>query len=96
MDKWSIIWSSPIIIYHIMIQTFWLENRELEGACSWHQTTNCAWDGPREEDNDLGCDVDVPATVSGYCLCEDGRKEMKKGCVAGEYATCSEACIGKV
>jgi len=69
------------------------ENRELEGACSWHQTGNCAWDGPREEDNDLGCNVDVPATVSGYCLCEDGRKEMKKGCVAGEYDTCSGACL---
>ena len=81
-------------MYHIMIQTSLLENRELVGACSWHQTSNCAWDGPREEDNDLGCDVDVPATVSGYCLCEDGRKEMKKGCVAGEYDTCSEACLG--
>ena len=63
-------------------------------ACSWHQTGNCAWDGPREPQHDKDCDAIIDAGHSGYCKCYGGEIGMKKGCEAGKYETCKAACAG--
>ena len=63
-------------------------------SCSWHQTGNCASDGPREPRHDKDCDAILDAGHSGYCQCSGGDIGMKKGCEAGEYQTCNAACAG--
>ena len=69
-------------------------NVAMLGNCvAWRQTGNCDPDGPREQQNDKSCTAIIDDGWSGYCECSDGVKRMKKGCDAGGFATCNEACI---
>ena len=65
-------------------------------TCRWHQTSNCAWDGPREHHFDKGCDAIIASGMSGYCKCADNTIRMKKGCEPGNYQTCEAACTAGI
>ena len=65
-------------------------------SCRWHQTSNCAWDGPREHHFDKGCDAIIYSGMSGYCKCAENTIRMEKGCEPGNYQTCEAACTAGI
>ena len=70
--------------------------------CRWRRTSNCsshvlhgtALLDDREYMKDKACNVTIDDGESGFCECADGRIPMTKGCQAGKYKTCEEACSG--
>ena len=64
---------------------------EPAGSClAFRRTGACSPDGPREAFGDLGCLVLVPAGVSGFCECTEGRT-WPMGCGHAGFL-CVEAC----
>ena len=63
---------------------------------SWRQTGGCDPNGRRESQHDKNCDAVVPNGASGYCECRNGIRKMQKGCNAGSYRTCNDACKGQI
>ena len=65
----------------------------ITGNCNaWRQTGKCSPDGPREPHHDKDCLAEIYYGMSGYCECADETVRMRKGCEAGLWATCFEAC----
>ena len=61
--------------------------------CRWRRTGNCSL-FDREYKKDKSCKATIDDGESGFCECADGRIPMRKGCQAGKYKTCKEACSG--
>ena len=70
--------------------------------CRWRRTGNCSQHVvhgevllfDREHKKDKSCNAPIDDGESGFCECADGRIPMRKGCQAGKYKTCKEACSG--
>ena len=62
------------------------------GCAGWRQTGDCSPLGPREPNNDLHCQRQVPPGVSGFCECTDGRKVHESTCARTVSFTCAEEC----
>ena len=62
--------------------------------CRWRRTGNCSSHFDREYKKDKSCNAPIDDGESGFCECADGRIPMTKGCQAGKYKTCKEACSG--
>ena len=63
-----------------------------DNCTAWRQTGNCNPDNSREPLNDRDCLSAIQDGWSGYCECRDGSRQMTKGCEAGGFDTCYEAC----
>ena len=60
------------------------------GACvGWRQTSSCIATGPREPQNDKGCDVPIASGWSGYCECN--ATTVGVGC-GHPVAACDQVC----
>jgi hypothetical protein len=70
----------------------------------WKHSGGCRWNGPREQDRDVGCAAPVAAAgASGFCECRGGRIASPLSCAAAAEGapatadavtgfTCRDAC----
>ena len=66
--------------------------KKIKRKCVMFRTTSaCDPNGKRLPGKDLGCRVEIPQHVSGYCECESGRKAKESSCKHLVF-TCEDAC----
>lgn len=57
----------------------------------WKATKHCSPYSERDPSGDLDCSTPVPSSISGYCLCEDGKRTGFSDCRHSPFS-CSSLC----